>query len=52
MTRTPQSITVIVAAINGLVAASDLMRAGHQATLLERNDRLGSACASASCFAK
>jgi phytoene dehydrogenase-like protein len=52
MTRSPQSITVIVAAINGLVATSDLVRAGHQATLLERNDRPGSACVSASCCAK
>ncbi len=46
MTKTPQNITVIGAGINGLVAANYLARAGHQVTLLERNDRVGGACVS------
>jgi phytoene dehydrogenase-like protein len=46
MTKTPQNITVIGAGINGLVAANYLVRAGHQVTLLERNDRVGGACVS------
>jgi phytoene dehydrogenase-like protein len=46
MTKSPQSITVIGAGINGLVAANYLVRAGHQVTLLERNDRVGGACVS------
>ena len=46
MTKTPQNITVIGAGINGLVAANYLVRAGHQVTLLERNDRVGGACIS------
>jgi len=51
MTRTPQNVTVIVAGINGLFAANDRVRTGHQVNLLERNDRLGSACVSVSCCA-
>ena len=46
MTKTLQNITVIGAGINGLVAANYLARAGHQLTLLERNDRVGGACVS------
>ncbi len=46
MTKTPQNITVIGAGIKGLVAANDLVRAGYQVTLLERNDRVGDACVS------
>jgi len=47
MTKNPQNITVIGAGINGLVAANYLARAGHQVTLLERSDRVGGACVSA-----
>jgi len=36
-----QNIAVIGAAINGLVAANYLQRAGHQVSLLERSDRQG-----------
>jgi phytoene dehydrogenase-like protein len=39
-----QNIAVIGAAINGLVAANYVQRAGHQVTLLERSDRDGGAC--------
>jgi len=46
MTKSPQNITVIGAGINGLVAANYLVRAGHQVTLLEREDRVGGACVS------
>jgi len=46
MTKTPQNIIVIGAGINGLVATNYLVRAGHQVTLLERNDRVGGACVS------
>jgi phytoene dehydrogenase-like protein len=46
MAKTPQNITVTGAGINGLVAANYLARAGHQVTLLERNDRVGGACVS------
>ena len=46
MTKTSQNITVIGAGINGLVTANYLARAGHQVTLLERNDRVGGACVS------
>jgi monoamine oxidase len=38
------NIAVIGAAINGLVAANNLQRAGHQFTLLERSNRDGGAC--------
>ena len=47
MTVIPQKIAVIGAGINGLVAANYLQRAGHQVTLLERSDRVGGACVSA-----
>ncbi len=47
MTRTSRNIVVIGAGINGLVAANYLVRAGHQVTLLERSDRVGGACVSA-----
>ena len=46
MIKTSQKITVIGAGINGLVAANYLVRAGHQVTLLERNDWVGGACVS------
>ena len=39
-----QNIAVIGAAINGLVAANYVQRAGHQVTLLERSDRDDGAC--------
>jgi monoamine oxidase len=39
-----QNIAVIGAAINGLVAANYVQRAGPQVTLLERSDRDGGAC--------
>jgi phytoene dehydrogenase-like protein len=47
MTKTSQSITVIGAGINGLVSANYLARAGLKVTLLERSDRVGGACVSA-----
>ena len=46
MTKTSQSITIIGAGINGLVATNYLARAGPQVTLLERNDQVGGACVS------
>jgi phytoene dehydrogenase-like protein len=39
-----QNIAVIGAAINGLVAANYVQRAGHQVTLLECSDRDGGTC--------
>jgi phytoene dehydrogenase-like protein len=47
MTKNPTNIVIIGAGINGLVAANYLARAGHQVTLLERSDRVGGACVSA-----
>ncbi|MFM7784456.1 MAG: FAD-dependent oxidoreductase, partial [Gammaproteobacteria bacterium] len=47
MKQTPKTIVVIGAGINGLVAANYLQRAGYQVTLLERSDRVGGACVSA-----
>jgi phytoene dehydrogenase-like protein len=38
-----QDIAVIGAAINGLVTANYVQRAGHQVTLLEDSDRYGGA---------
>jgi phytoene dehydrogenase-like protein len=47
-----QIVAVIAAAINGLVAANYVQRAGHQVTLLERSDRDGGACGRDCFFAR
>ena len=47
MTTTSKNMVVIGAGINGLVAANYLARAGHKVTLLERSERVGGACVSA-----
>jgi phytoene dehydrogenase-like protein len=42
-----QKVIIIGAGINGLVAANYLARAGHSVTLIERSEKVGGACVSA-----
>ena len=47
MTKAPQNVAVVGAGINGLVAANYLQRSGCAVTLIERAERVGGACVSA-----